>query len=257
MSLWWDFHTFLMTNISTDEFVEFAESFTVPRFWVNENSGVFKMHRYLVRLYELCETQQRVVGTKFRQGGFSTFHCIYSLWKMHTQNHCNVYFHCNRDRDRDKIQLLIENLIGSLKPIKAEKYNSLDSDWCVDDSGRVELSKSLGYRYGDYRFCFSNYNNIYLNPTRGVPVTASAINIFDEVSHWDDSWGLSAQNLKKFIAISTPGEKSGWFYEEWKTKNYKATVEEHPIMGDNIWMGHTKENLTEKTFREEYMGEFV
>ncbi len=139
---------------STHNFVEFCKYVTVQ----HPLKGIipFEVYEYHKQLVWMMEGSARyILGTKFRQGGFTTLLALYSLWKCLSSAGQNIGIVARSDYDaRDigcKVNGIIDRMPGYFK-------------------------ENIGTR-GDYSVCFNNDSRLLVYDTYNA--SWSCFELFD------------------------------------------------------------------------------
>lgn len=232
-----------------DDFLYFVDKYVQI---VHPKLGLipFKVYDYQIRLKKSYDENRFVIFKKFRQGGFTTFTAIWSLWEAMFHTDRKILFVAKTDREAIHIGKIIKKAIDFLP------------DWL-----QPKLSQENDHTK---TFAFTESTISFLSIVACRSRSATHL-IIDEVAfignmseHWQSLKCCVADNGKVF-ALSTPNGLGNWFQEVYHSaldgKNDFKVVEfdywEHPDYNDPEWVKQMKAILGERGFRQEVLGEFL
>lgn len=236
-----------------DSFVYFCENHVKIS---NRKGGLvlFKLYDYQKRFVEFIENNDFTIGTKFRQGGFTTIQTAWLVWRFIFKPGENNMVLTRTDRivmdDYHRIAKSIwEELPDYMKP-ELQKQNM--HTWIREANG---VKSSLSF------FAWQ--------ASRGRMIDNL---VLDEPAFWDKmdtAWKaifpMVSEPKRKVIAMSTPNGLDNWFHETYreaeKGKNrfkvFRAMYWEHPEFSKPEWVAETKNNLGALGWEQEILQIFV
>ncbi len=213
-----------------------------------------KLHNYQSRLVRDIEANRFVVGTKFRQGGFTATTMLYALWKSMFCVNQKILMVFGSERE------LISSAACDLKDIVREM-----PEWLKPNMGT----------WNDHTWEFEDTSSKLLFLSAGaMPTSHGRFThlIFDEAAFMRGKMQSLFEELYpellmdgKVIAISSPNGKQGWFYHAYwnatrglnKYTAYSVGHWEHPEYTTSEWLDKMRANLGDKGFRQEVLCEFL
>jgi hypothetical protein len=179
--------------MSADQFLQFARAVKVP----HPTRGVINLeiHSYLERLGRAFFEQRYIIGTKFRQGAFTTFTGVYALYVALTNPKKRIMFLTKTDREaidlNHRIRFIMENL-----PIPPATVRKNDH--------------TIEFPNGSVIFCYTP------EPARGKTLDllvideAAFINKMEQ--HWKAIFPCICSNPEsQAIVLSTTNGMGNWF----------------------------------------------
>lgn len=245
-------------NISTNEvelkncaedFVYFCENYVNI---LHPTKGLikFKLFDFQKRFIKALEDHRMVIGKKFRQGGFTTTEMAWFLWRLLFKLDESNMVVCKSDREAIECNHIVRRMIAHLP-----NFLQPDLRKCNDHELKSEDTNSrIAFNIFEAT-CGKAINHLSIQEAAFVPKIKQ---------HWKAIWptlslGGSVSMMSSII------ETTGWFYETYqKAKQnennfYVFNVEftEHPDYNNPEWIKLTKQNLGEKTWRQEILCEFL
>lgn len=214
-----------------DNFVEFASKLDV---YGPLGVGKFQIYPYHEELFEAVDNNDRVIITKFRQGGFTTFNLAYAAWLAKQGK--SVCFIVPQVRQIYSYYCQLKKMLNK----RSEEF--------------LQRSSYLLADMGEGKILFSSIENLR--------------NIFDqdlffveELAFWQDN--LAADGMKiventnaKFVVTST-FKPNTYFSNLWNYSNFKTfapSYKEHPSYSDPSWEENMRKTIGEKAWYEEMLG---
>lgn len=235
-------------SLCASSFTYFHEKYLKFR-CANNVYQTFGLFDYQKRYIECIESNQFVIATKFRQGGFTTVVLSWLLWRLLFKNDETSVVLCKDRRSAEHNAKLVFDMVENLPEF-------------LKNSIYVVQSKAmLGTRtHSKLKFCCIkmtrgfNFDNLFID---------EAAFVSDLKYHWISLFPALSRN-GHCIAISTPCHKNGWFYETYRDatqgtnsfKAFRAEYTEHPEYSHPAWIAETKARLGDKTWRQEILQQF-
>lgn len=197
-------------------FLDFCTKLNIQDY-KNQETVVYSPYPYLLRLFDMCENNQFVIGKKFRQGGFTTFFLIYFLWKIYTQHNlqCGIVSHWLSGS-----RMLIDTL-AQLSSTLPEEFKIKRSSCTITNT----RTNSTIYIVIPNHCIGKGLDYVYIDDM--------ALQGRDEEQNWQAIYPCIKN---KCFILSTPGCKQGAFYKLYKNavkhtpeKVFKASCKECPI----------------------------
>lgn len=211
----------------------------------------FELRPYQEEILNLFNTHQRVLVNKCRQGGFTKFNALWSLWTCLFSLGKRVMIIHKTDREAWQngawIRRVIQELPTWMQPVLSKENDHelrFDDTDCVLSNYKWEASCG---RAIDYLF------------------VEEAAFVKDMEQHWN-AIVPTIYRGKAFIVSTPNGKKNNWFYETCKAAWEGAgTVGFHyhavncTVRPDysEAWVAMMKKNLGDRGFRQECMNEFL
>ncbi len=210
----------------------------------------FKTHDYQMRLIRMCEDHCFVIGTKFRQGGFTTVSLVHRMWEcLFKKDHRTMYLTKNDRWARecgDMVKRIIAKLPSWIRPGLKR---------CNDHFIEFEETDSQMHFCTPIQCRGKSFSNI----------------IVDEPAfsdNFESDWKMIFPSLScgsSVLVLSTPNGVGNWFEETYhnavERKNsfvvFYADYTEHPDYANEQWVKMMKENLGEAGWQQEVLQNFI
>jgi hypothetical protein len=200
-----------------------------------------KLYPFQQRLIDAYEGNQFVIGTKFRQGGFTTITVIYGLWRC--MFYMDQVFNVYGKTDREAIHLgkiaakAIQNLPDWMQP-KMDRNTQHEKKF-------TETNSQLSF-YTLFAAKGRSCTHIYID---------EAAYIKDMKEQWMALYPTLACGGRCYV-LSTVNGMGNWFEEMYhaavEKENhfhvYEAHYSEHPDFQNEEYLAKIKGNLGEKAF---------
>jgi hypothetical protein len=210
----------------------------------------FKLHEFQKRYVNDISTHRFVIGTKFRQGGFSTTTLAWLTWRL--------------------LFKLDERSMAMSKTDREALYNSkivrviLDQlpDWIQPEYGKRNDHMIENVGTGS-SLCFYTPQAARGRALNYLFVDEPAF-IQDMDIHWKAMWPTLSTG-GHCIAMSTTNGVGNWFEETYHDaadgKNnfhvYTCSYTEHPEYNNEAWVAEVRKNLGEKGWQQEVLCNFL
>lgn len=234
-----------------DSFEYFCETYLKLRH-PEDGLSNFKLHEYQKRYIRAIENNQHVIAKKFRQGGFTTLTLAYLLWRSMFKLHQDNAIIVERNRCCNDLQSVFNFFINNLP------------DWL-----KPQLEKN-----NNHIKQFSTGSSLFFltpEPARGRRLDCV---MFDEVAFFDDAehcwmavWPCISAGGKSIVVSNPNGTKGNgkWFHDLYSEAErgrnsfhaYRCSYQENPDFSSILWTEQTKNNLTPRAWRQEFLGEFL
>lgn len=198
----------------------------------------FRLFDFQKRLIKEIDSNKYLIAKKFRQGGFTSLCISWLIWRfLFKENETNCILGLSTWQNYCVAASIIDNLPDFLK-----SENISDPH-----DGFQNKSNNLFFR-GDQ---ISQANYVFLD---------EAAFLHDCESIWEN-----INFNSNIIVISTPRQKNGWFYENYKHaecnygffKIFKSDYTERPDFAETDWAKNISLILGENCWRNEYLQEFL
>jgi len=232
---------------SSQKFVDFCNYVKV----IHHNKGIasFKPYEFQKRLVRMIEEKRFIIGTKFRQGGFTTTLALYGLWKCLSSEGQSIGIIVRSDHEAMRIGEMVNGIIDRLP------------DW---------LKVKIGRR-SKREIRFSNDSIMwFMHPEASCGRSMTHIMI-DEAAYIDnmDSWWKCYYPCislgGKAIVLSTVNKDNDWFHKVFmdavNRKNqfniFSADYMEYPDFRSCEWQDKMRTQLGSEGFKRQYEQHFV
>lgn len=203
----------------------------------------FELYDYQKRLIETCENNRFVIGSKFRQGGFTTTITTWLLWKCLTQSNINAAYFTKTDRACQDVMRDLEFSLKNKEGLKIQRRGIKE----------IEFAKTN-----------SRLSFVTPEACRGRVIDYLFIDEAAFIHDMDIAWKIiypAAANAKSIVILSTrTSDSRGKWFEQMLTESAKgknkfscffAHYKEHPVHNTDAWEKEVRKNLGEKSFRQE------
>lgn len=192
------------------------------------------------------EANQFSIGSKFRQGGFTTNTLAYLLWKCMYRIEERVLVMTRSDRCALDCSAVVRRFINTM-PLA---YRPLTSK-CNDHQIQFSETGSTIHFYVPEAACGRSVSLLFIDEAAFVP---------DMDRYWKGLYPVVCQG--RVIVVSTPKKKS-WFNKtlidaknlENKFVPYECSYLEHPEYAKPEWITQTRACLGEKAWKQEVLQE--
>ena len=210
-----------------------------------------KLYDFQKRLIEDIQNNRFVIGTKFRQGGFTDTITAWMVWNMLFQidKHMMIYTHWDRGAliANEVAQCILEHLPNFLKPTM-KKRNS--HQLTCEDTGSSLLC------YTPEAACGKRIDYLYIEEP-------GFIKNMDQ--HWKAIFPCISFEESKCIVVGTPNGTGNWFHETYERAKagenqfhiYQCEYTEHPTYNDPAWAVQSQQQLGFKGFQQEVLQQFL
>lgn len=203
----------------------------------------FKLYDYQKRYLIFLNENNHVIGTKFRQGGFTTLNMAWTLWKCIFYPNTHILIVSKTDREAttigDNLQAFISHLPLEIMPrmLRATQHEKVFDNLSCIMSNTIEACRS------------KQFNVLILDEP-------SFIHNMEQ--HWRALYPIIATG-GKCIATSTISYVDQWFKKTYMDaeagknsfKVFNCSYKEHPLYKDKKWIKETKQMLGEKGWNQE------
>lgn len=236
-------------KLCAESFIYFCETYVKV---IHYKKGLvpFILHDYQKRYVKFLEENRFVIATKFRQGGFSTLHAIWSLWRCLFKSDQRMMIVSKTDREciwlSDRVKRAIQEL----------------PEWIIP-----EMDKN-----NDHQKSFPETGStIYFYTPEMARGRAASHWFFEEaafIGNMDSHWKAMFPTIStgSHVAItSTVNGTGNWFYQTYREaekgrndfKVFRCHYTENPEYAETDWAIETKKNLGAKGWRQEVLCEFL
>lgn len=202
------------------------------------------------RLIETYEKERFVIGTKFRQGGFTTITVGYLLWLCMFRKDQTILCTCKTDAEAIHLGRLFPYFINFLPDwLKPKLRRNNDHSKEFEDTG-----SSIGFHIFEAA-CGRSLTHLFIDEAAFIPKMDR---------HWMALFPTIACGGKAYV-LSTTNGVGNWFYDIYqkakKGENdfevFRADYWEHPSFNNPEWAKNMRSCLGEKGWLQEIMQEFV
>lgn len=243
-------------KLCKNSFVYFCETYLKLGSYYDKNDTKikkgklpFKLYDYQIRFIEQLESNNHLIGKKFRQAGFSSLMVAYHLWLCMFKEHESCMQLFNRDSEALSASLNFQNFVEHLP-------DWLKPDFEINNDHQKKFNNgSFLYFFTPLSACGKSINNLY----------------FDELAYWDNPlphWKALYPTIKKggkVVMLSTPNGKNNLFHDFYSIaeqgnncsfKPYSCSYEEHPIFKSSSLVAKMRRIYGDEVFRQEFLCEF-
>lgn len=210
----------------------------------------FKLYDFQKRYITHLLGNRFVIGTKFRQGGFSTLTIAFFLWKFLFKTDENFMTFSKYDREAISLGTIFKKMIDHLPDwLKPKLSKNNDHTKVNEENGCV-----INFHTPEAA-CGKRIDHLFID---------EAAFIRDMDRHWKAVWPTLSTG-GRCVVMSSINSNSGWFHDTYMDakdgKNnfvlYRAEYTEHPDYANVEWTEELQKNLGDKGWRQEILQEFV
>jgi len=208
-----------------------------------------KLYPFQERLIECYENNRFVIGTKFRQGGFTTTTILYLFWKCMFGLDKSCVMISKTDREACSLMKIVNFAINQL-PEWIKPKLSKDND---HQKTFIETSCKL-FSYTPQATCGQALNHLFIDE-------AAFYN--DMESHWRGMFPVLSCG-GNCIVLSTTNRDNNWFYKTYtnaldKKNNFYIFKSDHTEHPEHTleWCKEMKKIMGEEGYRQEVLQEFI